>query len=99
VLELYSIELQYGRGIESYSDTIEVSGVAREVDILRIGRVSLVYQTTDGAETGAWNKQTQTWEALPAGDYAAAVRKGVRIAKKQATIELLNMPIAAPEAK
>jgi len=98
VLELYSIELQYGRGIESYSDTIEINGTEREVDILRIGRVSLVYQSTDGAETGAWNKDTQSWETLPAGDYATAVRKGVRIAKKQATIELLNMPVAAPEA-
>ena len=98
VLELYSIELQYGRGIEAYTDTIELGGVDREVDILRIGRVALVYQSTDGAETGAWNKDAQTWEELSAGDYAAAVRKGVRIAKKQATIELLNMPVSAPEA-
>ena len=98
VLELYSIELQYGRGIEAYTDTINLNGAEREVDILRIGRVALVYQSTDGAETGAWNKDTQNWEALSAGDYAAAVRKGVRIAKKQATIELLNMPVSAPEA-
>ncbi|MDA9710902.1 DUF3450 domain-containing protein [Luminiphilus sp.] len=98
VLELYSIELQYGRGIEAYTDTINLYGAEREVDILRIGRVALVYQSTDGAETGAWNKDTQSWEDLSAGDYSAAVRKGVRIAKKQATIELLNMPVSAPEA-
>ncbi len=98
VLELYSIELQYGRGIEAYTDTIELGGAEREVDILRIGRVALVYQSTDGAETGAWNKDSQSWEELSAGDYAAAVRKGVRIAKKQATIELLNMPVSASEA-
>ena len=98
VLVLYSIELQYGRGIEAYTDTIELGGAEREVDILRIGRVALVYQSTDGAETGAWNKDSQSWEELSAGDYAAAVRKGVRIAKKQATIELLNMPVSAPEA-
>jgi uncharacterized coiled-coil protein SlyX len=98
VLELYSIELQYGRGIESYSDSIDLNGAEREVDILRIGRVALVYQSTDGAETGAWNRETQSWEELPSGDYASEVRKGVRIAKKQATIELLNMPVSAPEA-
>lgn len=98
VLELYSIELQYGRGMEAYTDTIELNGAEREVDILRIGRVALVYQSTDGAETGAWNKETQSWEALSAADYASTVRKGVRIAKKQATLELMNMPIAAPEA-
>jgi hypothetical protein len=98
VLELYSIELQYGRGIEAYTDTITLAGMEREVDILRIGRVALVYQSTDGAETGAWNNEAKIWEELSSGDYAAAVRKGVRIAKKQATIELLNMPVSAPEA-
>ncbi len=97
VLELYSIELQYGRGIESYRDSIDLGGSEREVDILRIGRVALVYQSTDGAETGAWNRNSKSWEELSAGQYASAVRDGVRIAKKQATIELLNMPISAPE--
>lgn len=99
VLEAYNIELQYGRGMETYSDTIEVNGVTRDVDFLRIGRVALVYQTTDGEESGVWNNETRSWEPLPAGDYANAIRKGVRIAKKQATIELLNMPVAAPEAE
>ena len=98
VLELYSIELQYGRGIESYSDTIDVDGASREVDMLRIGRVALVAQTTDGASTRAWNNSSRSWEELSTADYSAAARKAVRIAKKQATIELLNMPIAAPEA-
>ncbi|GAB3312297.1 DUF3450 domain-containing protein [Haliea atlantica] len=99
VLEAYNIELQYGRGMETYSDTIEVNGVTRDVDFLRIGRVALVYQTTDGEESGVWNNETRSWEPLSAGDYANAIRKGVRIAKKQATIELLNMPVAAPEAE
>ena len=98
VLELYSIELQYGRGIEASLEPIDLNGVIREVNVLRIGRVSLVYQTTDGAETGAWNTDTHSWEALSSGDYAAAVRKGIRVANKQATIELLKMPVAAPEA-
>ena len=98
VLEAYNIELQYGRGVETYSDTIEINGVVRDVDFLRVGRVSLVYQTTDGKESGVWNVSTQSWDPLPSGDYATAIRKGVRIAKKQATIELLNMPVAAPEA-
>ena len=30
--------------------------------------------------------------------YGNSIRKGVRIAKKQATIDLLDMPVAAPEA-
>lgn len=99
VLEAYNIELQYGRGFETYTDTIELASGEREVDFLRIGRIALVYQTTDGTEAGAWNNETRSWEPLSVGEYGNAIRKGVRIAKKQATIELLNMPVAAPEAE
>lgn len=98
VLEAYNIELQYGRGMDTYRGSIELGGVEREVDFLRIGRVALVYQTTDGAISGAWDKAGRAWTELPAGGYDAAIRKGIRIAKKQATIDLLNMPIPAPEA-
>ncbi len=99
VLEAYNIELQYGRGFDSYSDAIDINGTTRDVDFLRIGRLALVYQTTDGTESGVWNNETRSWEPLDSGDYANAIRKGVRIAKRQATIELLNMPVAAPEAQ
>lgn len=98
VLEAYNIELQYGRGIQTYRDTIDVGGAPRDVDFLRIGRVALVYQSTDGAVSGAWDKSSSSWVDLPAGEYNAAIRKGIRIANKQATIELLNMPVSAPEA-
>ena len=99
VLEAYNIELQYGRGFETYHDTIDTGTGPRDVDFLRIGRLALVYQTTDGSEAGVWNNQSRSWQPLPTSDYAAAIRQGVRIAKKQATIELLNMPIAAPETR
>ena len=99
VLEAYNIELQYGRGIDTYRGTIDLAGAQRDVDFLRVGRVALVYQTTDGTTSGAWDKSAGSWVELPSGDYNSAIRKGIRIAKKQATIELLNMPVAAPEAK
>ena len=98
VLEAYNIELQYGRGMDTYRGSIELGGIQREVDFLRIGRVALVYQTTDGKISGAWDKSARVWVELPSGNFDGPIRKGIRIAKKQATIELLNMPISAPEA-
>ena len=98
VLEAYNIELQYGRGMDTYRDSIELGGTQREVDFLRVGRIALVYQTTDGTISGAWDKSARAWVDLPSGEYDAAIRKGIRIAKKQATIELLNMPVSAPES-
>ena len=98
VLEAYNIELQYGRGMDTYRGDIDLGGSQREVDFLRIGRVALIYQTTDGDVSGVWDNSTRAWVNLSSGDYDGAIRKGIRIAKKQATIELLNMPIPAPEA-
>lgn len=98
VLEAYNIELQYGRGMDTYRGNIDLGGSQREVDFLRIGRVALVYQTIDGDISGVWDKSARAWVDLPPGAYDNAIRKGIRIAKKQATIELLNMPVPAPEA-
>ncbi|HAD10475.1 MAG TPA: hypothetical protein DCF62_13420, partial [Porticoccaceae bacterium] len=38
------------------------------------------------------------WQALPSGEYRSAVAKAVRIAKKQAAIDVLRLPIQSPEA-
>jgi hypothetical protein len=98
VLEAYNLELQYGRTMETYRASIDIGGTEREVDFLRVGRIALAYQTTDGALVGAWDNATRSWVELPPGDYNAAIKKGIGISNKQQTIDLLKMPIAAPEA-
>jgi hypothetical protein len=35
---------------------------------------------------------------LNSAEYRNAIMKGIRVAKKQASIDILDMPIAAPEA-
>ncbi len=98
VMEAYKIENEYGRKIDTYRDTISIDGVDREVNMLRIGRVALMYQTTDGEISGAWNQREDRWEPLSRGGYRGAVLKGLRIARKQAAIEIMKIPIPAPEA-
>ena len=97
VLEAYKIESEYGRKIDTYKDSLDIGGQERVVNILRVGRISLMYQTTDGELSGAWDQKQQAWVELDSGDYASAIKKGVRIAKKQASIDIMNMPILAPE--
>lgn len=99
VLEAYKIESEYGRKIDTYKDTINIGGVDREVNILRVGRIALMYQTTDQTVTGRWNAETRQWEQLDSGTYRNAVTKGIKIANKQASVDILKLPIAAPEAQ
>lgn len=97
VMEAYQIETDYGRTIEAYRDTLKTNGGDRSVDFLRIGRVTLIYQTLDGKEAGIWNQKEGNWNLLP-DDYRRSVTQGLRIARKQAAPDLLRLPIPAPEA-
>lgn len=97
VLRAFQIENEYGRTMESYADTIDIGGVDRKVDVLKVGRVSLVYQTPDGQETGMWNKSSKAWEPLD-DEYTTPVRNGIRMARKQLSVDMLTLPITGPEA-
>ncbi len=98
VMESYQIEMNdYGRTMETYKDMLPIEGAEREVEILKIGRVALLYQSTDQAYSGVWNQQNREWEPLPAA-YKSELRQGLRIAQKQVAPELMMVPVAAPEA-
>lgn len=96
VLEAYKIETEYGRKIDTYAGKAEVDGVERDVNFLRIGRIALLYQTTDTEKSGMWNNEAREFQAL-GNDYKSAILKGLRIARKQASIDIMKLPIAAPE--
>lgn len=95
ILEAYSIENDYGRTIEAYKGSLEVEGRTQEVDFLRIGRVSLTYQTVGGKSTGAWDSATNGWVELPPETYKAQVATGLKIARKQVAPDMLVVPVTA----
>ncbi|MCY3641165.1 MAG: DUF3450 domain-containing protein [Gammaproteobacteria bacterium] len=97
VLRAFQIENEYGRTMEAYGDTINVEGVDRKADILKVGRVALVFQTPDGEETGMWNKADNRWEVI-GDEFTTPVRNGIRMARKQLSVDMLTLPITGPEA-
>ncbi len=99
VLEAYKIENEYGRKLDAYKGSVEIDGAERDVNFLRVGRIALVYQTTDTELSGAWDQENRTWVSLDRGEYRSAIMQGLRIARQEASIDLMNMPIPAPEAK
>ena len=62
VLEAYNIEREYGRTIETYEDAIVLDGEEKVVNVLRIGRLALMYQLKDQSEAGIWNGSN--WEEV-----------------------------------
>lgn len=97
VLEAYQIETEYGRNSLVYEDTLDIGGVEKQVNMLMVGRLALVYQTKDRELTGVWDKQTRSWVELDPGRYAHAVSNAIKVADGGAA-EMMRLPIPAPEA-
>lgn len=97
VFRAFQIENEYGRTMETYPTTIQIDGIDRKVDILKVGRIALVYQTPDGAETGMFNPGTREYESVD-NSYQASVRQGIRMARQQASIDMLSLPVVGAGA-
>jgi hypothetical protein len=96
IMEAYQIENEYGRTIEAYRGTIDRGDREITVYFLRFGRIALVYQTLDEAEAGVWNAETQSWDPLDSS-YRTPMRQAIRIARKQAAPDLIELPLPAPK--
>jgi hypothetical protein len=96
VLEAWLIEMEdYGTTGDVYTDEIVTpDGARREVDLLRIGRVALLYVTPDNSQAGAWDQRTRQWVAV--NDLAAEIRTGIN-AYETGQPALFVAPVAPPE--
>ena len=97
ILEAWQIESEYGGAYTTYRDDLNIDGTDRQVDFLQVGRIGLIYQTTDEeAITGAWDIQNRSWVTL-GSEYRNSVRQALQMAQNQIAPELVLLPIPAPE--
>jgi hypothetical protein len=94
ILEAYQVEMDYGRTIEAYEGVLPGADDARTVHFLRVGRVTLLYQTLDGRETGYWDASQKRWVEAP--EYGPGFAEGTAVAKKARAPEMLIVPVPAP---
>jgi len=92
LLEAYQIELDYGRNMVAYKGKLDDG---RDVQFVRVGRVSLMYRTVDGKEAGYWDKQQKKW--VVDNRYNDAIKKAILIASKELAPDLVTLPVPAPE--
>jgi len=91
LVEAYQIEMEYGRTIEAYQGKVN----DKTVDFLRAGRVTIMYQSLDGKETGYWDADAKNWKQD--SSYEDAIKAGLKVAKKQAAPDFIRLPVHAPK--
>jgi hypothetical protein len=96
ILEAYQIEMEYGRTLDAYETTLGEGDAAKLVECVRLGRISLMYRTPDGKETGYWDAEKKSW--VQDDRYAHDVREALRVARKQGASDLLMVPVPAPRS-
>jgi seryl-tRNA synthetase len=92
IMEAYTIEMEYGRTMSSYRQTL---ADGREAEMVRLGRVSLMYRTVEDAESGYWDNERKEWVADP--DSASAIEEALGIAKEERAPDLITVPVPAPQ--
>lgn len=91
IVEAYQIEMEYGRTIEAYQGKVD----DKTVELMRVGRVALMFETLDGKETGYWNVDSKKW--VVDKSYHDAMVKALKVAKKQAAPDFIEAAIHAPK--
>ena len=90
LVEAYQIEVEYGRTLEVYQGKVG----EKTVEFLRAGRVSLMYHSLDGKETGYWDSSKKDW--VVDNSYIEPMKKALKVAKKQAAPDFIEVELPAP---
>ncbi|HEX7061132.1 MAG TPA: DUF3450 domain-containing protein [Woeseiaceae bacterium] len=92
LLEAYMIEIEYGRTMDAYPGKLPDG---RDAQFVHLGRISLMYRTTDGKETGYWDRNARQWVVDPA--YSRAIETAIRMSEETVAPDLVTLPVPAAE--
>jgi hypothetical protein len=92
LVEAYQIEMEYGRTMTAYRQTLTDG---REAEMVRLGRVSLMYRVIEDGETGYWDNDSKQFVEDP--DSANEIEEALSIAKEERAPDLIIVPVPAPQ--
>lgn len=92
LMEALLVETEYGTTIEVYQQTIPLSGEETLVNIFRLGRLRLFYQTLDKQQCGFFNPAQKKWEPLE-NTYLKTIQAAIDMGSKRKPVEILTLPI------
>lgn len=92
IMEALLVEAEYGNTIEVYQQTIELNNAPSLVNIFRLGRISLFYQTLDRKRCGFYDVAAGDWRPLAAA-FNRSIQTAIEIGAKRRPVELLTLPL------
>jgi hypothetical protein len=96
VMEAIKVETEYGQTVEVYQQTIPIGDPDQDhtivADILRVGRLALLWRSPDGRRVGQWDRVANRWTPLP-DSYRRPINDAVEMALKRRTIDMVKLPL------
>ncbi|SFC29681.1 DUF3450 domain-containing protein [Pseudoalteromonas denitrificans] len=96
VLEAYLVEKDYSSIVNATQGVLKLDGRDITVDFGRVGRISYVAQSLDMKNAWVWNNTSKSWDAL-GDEYLKPITTLIRMARKQASYDLVKLPIFGAE--
>lgn len=91
-MEALQAEAEYGSTVEVYQQTIGVDGTPSLVNVFRLGRISLFYQTLDQKRSGYYDVAADAWQPLP-NAFNRSIQTAIDIGAKRKPVEILTLPL------
>jgi len=95
LMEALFVEVEYGNTVDVYRETIMIDDREAVVDMVRLGRAALFYQTLDGKQAGRYSRDRSGWEPLD-GRWRRGVSAAMEMALKRRPAELIYLPMGRP---
>ena len=92
ILDAYQTEIEYGNKLGVYSERITINGELREVEILHLGRLSLIARSLNGERYWQWDSITQQWQTGETG-IKDELEKAYQIAHQRLAPDFITLPI------
>jgi hypothetical protein len=92
LIEAYQIEMEYGRTMTAYRETL---ADGRAAEMVRLGRVALMYRVIDTGEVGYWDKDAKQFVAAP--ESRSGIEQALSIAKEERAPDLIIVPVPAAQ--
>ncbi|WP_022667523.1 DUF3450 domain-containing protein [Desulfospira joergensenii] len=86
------VETEYGQTVEAYQQTVDLEGEPTLVNIFRLGRLNLFYQTLDKQGCGFFHTAQKAWIPL-ADTFLRDIQAAIDMGAKRKPVEMLNLPL------